>query len=468
MCARITGQYVRMVQVRVVAGRYRLAEPLGRGGFSEVWQAQDDVLGRAVAIKLFTAPASQPDVVARFEREARTVAGLQHPNIVAVFDAGIDDGVPYVVMERLAGPSLEGLLAERGPLPAGLALEYAGQAAAGLAAAHAAGVVHRDIKPANLVLDREGTLKIVDFGIARLAGAAQALTASGLTLGTPAYLSPEQAAGQQAGPRSDLYALGCVLYALLAGRPPFSGEHPAATAHQHLTAVPPAIRERRPDVPPVVDHLLAALLAKDPQDRPPDAAAVQQWLLHVRQAVPAAGPGATLTLPAAMPEWPAPPGRHFRSRRWPLAVAGAAVTALAVALAVLAVTHTGGAAPAVPPASSPPAAAPASPTQASPHPSATPHAPANPAEAVTAVQRAISKAQASGALQPQGASDLQKQLADISKSLGQGNPHDAGHKVGDLLHHLGDLSRNGQLSPRGLAILSPSVTGLARLLPQQS
>jgi serine/threonine protein kinase len=229
-------QYVRVTEAGLLAGRYRLVRSLGRGGFSEVWQAEDRVLGRAVAVKVFTGHAGQPDLVARFHREARTVAGLRHPNVVSVFDAGTDEGVPFVVMELLAGPSLDELLATRGPLPVEVALGYAEQAAAGLAAAHAAGVVHRDIKPANLVLDSDGTLKVVDFGIARLAEASSSLTATGVTFGTPAYLSPEQAAGQPAGPRSDLYALGCVLYALLTGAPPFSGEHPVATAHQHLNA----------------------------------------------------------------------------------------------------------------------------------------------------------------------------------------------------------------------------------------
>ncbi len=193
-----------------------------------------------------------------------TVAGLRHPNVVVVFDAGVDRDVPYVVMELLAGPSLDGLLALRGPLPAGLAVGYAEQAAAGLAGAHAAGVVHRDIKPGNLVLDSDGTLKVVDFGIASLAGASMSLTGSGVMLGTPAYLSPEQAAGRPAEPRSDLYALGCVLYALLTGGPPFTGDHPAATALQHLTAAAPPVLERRPGLPLVLGQLLAALLAKDP------------------------------------------------------------------------------------------------------------------------------------------------------------------------------------------------------------
>ena len=177
------------------------------------------------------------------------------------------------------------------------------QQSAGLAAAHDAGVVHRDIKPGNLVLDSDGTLKVVDFGIASLASASMSLTASGVTLGTPAYLSPEQAAGRPAEPRSDLYALGCVLYALLTGNPPFTGEHPVATAAQHLNAAAPPVHERRPDLPPVLDQLLAMLLAKNPEDRPPDAATVRRWLAEVRRTLPRAG---TIPIPVAGPEGSVP------------------------------------------------------------------------------------------------------------------------------------------------------------------
>ncbi len=471
----VAGQYVRVTQTRVLAGRYRLVKSLGRGGFSEVWQAEDSVLGRAVAVKVFTAPAGQPDLVARFHREARIVAGLRHPNVVVVFDAGVDQDVPYVVMELLAGPSLDGLLAMRGPLPVGLALGYAEQAAAGLAAAHAAGVVHRDIKPGNLVLDSDGTLKVVDFGIASLAGASTSLTATGVTFGTPAYLSPEQAAGRPAEPRSDLYSLGCVLYALLTGDPPFTGGHPVATAAQHLNATAPPAGERRPGLPPVIDQLLASLLAKNPEDRPPDAATVGGWLAQVRRglgpASPAPAPALTIPIPVAGPESSVPPHRPSRRRRWPLAMAG--VAAIAVLLATLALTHAGGGHPAQAQSQSrgpshPPAAKAVSRRQPAPHRRIRHHVPVTPAGAVDAVQRAIAKSETSGAIQPQAATDLQNQLSGISQSISQGNLEDAGHKVGDLLHHLADLTHNGQISARGLAMIGHPISELARLLPQQS
>jgi eukaryotic-like serine/threonine-protein kinase len=465
-----------IAEMRVLAGRYRLVTSLGRGGFSEVWQAEDSVLGRAVAVKVFTAPAGQADLVARFRREARTVAGLRHPNVVVVFDAGVDQDVPYVVMELLAGPSLDGLLALRGPLPAGLALGYAEQAAAGLAAAHAAGVVHRDIKPGNLVLDGDGTVKVVDFGIASMAWASMSLTASGVTLGTPAYLSPEQAAGRPAEPRSDLYALGCVLYALLTGSPPFTGDHPVATAAQHLNAAAPPVHDRRPGLPPVIGQLLATLLAKNPQDRPPDAATVRGWLAEVRRTLPPAAPALTIPIPVAGPESSVPPHRPPMRRRWLLATGGGAAVAVLLALAL---THVGGhpALAGSPASSRPPAtAAPSRPLatkavsrrQPAPHRHIRHHAPVTPAGAVDALRLAIAKSENSGVIQPSAATDLQNQLSDISQSISQGNLQDAGQKVGDLQHHLDDLTQNGQISARGLAMIGPPVSELARLLPQQS
>ncbi|HEY5986408.1 MAG TPA: serine/threonine-protein kinase, partial [Streptosporangiaceae bacterium] len=270
-----------MAKVWELADRYRLINPLGGGGFSEVWQAEDSVLGRNVAVKLCTPTPGQPDQVQRFYREARTLAGLRHPNVVVVYDAGMDGGTPFVVMELLPGPSLSGLLTSRGPLPVELALRYAEQAAAGLAAAHAAGVVHRDVKPGNLVLADDGTLKVVDFGIARLASDAVAVT--GVTFGTPGYVSPEQAAGRPAEPRSDLYALGCVLFTLLTGQPPVTADRPAGLSHQH--PAPPSVRRFRPEVPAAVDELIASLLAMDPARRPADAATVQAMLAEARSAL---------------------------------------------------------------------------------------------------------------------------------------------------------------------------------------
>ena len=317
-------------------------------------------------------------------------------------------------------------------------------------------VVHRDIKPGNLVLDSDGTLKVVDFGIASLASASMSLTASGVTLGTPAYLSPEQAAGRPAEPRSDLYALGCVLYALLTGNPPFTGDHPLATAAQHLNAAAPPVHERRLDLPPVLDQLLAMLLAKNPEDRPPDAATVGRWLAEVRRTLPRAG---TIPIPVAGPEGSMPLPGLPRWARWLLAIAGSAAVVL---LAVLALTRLGEhpAHAAFPASSRSRATAPSRPQAAksAPRHQATPrqrirhHAPVTPADAVDALRLAIVKSENSGAIQPPAATDLQNQLNGISQSISQGNLQDAGHKVSDLQHHIGDLAHHGQVSAASLAI----------------
>jgi tRNA A-37 threonylcarbamoyl transferase component Bud32 len=456
-----------VAQVWELADRYRLVSPLGGGGFSEVWQAEDAVLGRRVAVKLCTPAPAQPDQVQRFYREARTLAGLRHPNVVVVHDAGMDGGTPFVVMELLPGPSLSGLLASQGPLPVGLALRYAEQAAAGLAAAHDAGVVHRDIKPGNLVLADDGTLKVVDFGIARLASDAMSVTATGVTFGTPGYLSPEQAAGNPAEPRSDLYALGCVLFTLLTGQPPFTAEHPVAVAHQHLNTLAPSVRRFRPEVPAAVHQLIATLLAKDPAHRPADAATVRAMLAEARLAL---GPGGASprTVPiAAVWHEPAPPdGRPPRGagRRWLLAATAAAVLVLAVAAGLMLADGwhlVGGAGTPSTPAATQGASEPqpSSPAQPSHHRVTTP------AAALDAARLAIVRAENSGQIEPGAAADLQNRLNDIWVKIGQGNLSDAGHKAADLLQRVADLSRNGQISARGVTMLQWPLAHLARLLP---
>lgn len=268
------------VKVGAAVGRYRLQERLSRGGMGEVWRAYDLTLGRPVALKLLRAGLADPVDRERFLREARAAAQLNHPNIVAIFDVGEWEGCSYLVMELLEGRSLADVLAERGPLPVEDVRRYGAQAAAGLAAAHARGVVHRDIKPSNLMLASDGTLKLVDFGIARvLDEASSRLTATGTIVGTASYVAPEQARGLQADARTDLYALGCVLYQLLVGRTPFVGA-PTEVLYAHLYTEPEPLTDLRPDVPPDLVALVHGLLAKDPNDRPAEAGVVREALLE--------------------------------------------------------------------------------------------------------------------------------------------------------------------------------------------
>src|ERR671927_1111249 len=204
---------------RVVADRYRLERRLATGGMGEVWEARDLELDRLVALKLL-GPEADP---ARFQREAHAAAALSHPNVTQLFDYGAWEGRPYMVLEFLPGGTLEDRLREGRPLPDAETERIASEVSAGLAHAHARGLVHRDLKPANILFDAEQRAKIADFGIARIEGGNE-LTLAGTVLGTAAYLSPEQAAGQPATPASDVYSFGVILYRLLTGRPPFESE----------------------------------------------------------------------------------------------------------------------------------------------------------------------------------------------------------------------------------------------------
>ena len=254
-----------------LSGRYALQALLGSGGMGEVWRGVDEHLDRPVAVKVLRAHLADPELAGRFRREARIAARLQHPGITVVHDVGSDNGQLFIVMELLHGRDLAAMLAEA---PAGLPIDtvvpLAIQAAEALRAAHAGHVVHRDLKPANLFVLDGGLLKICDFGIAWAVDSTTHLTATGQAIGTPAYMSPEQCRGQQVDERSDLYSLGCVLYALLTGQPPFAEGQPLAIMLQHLNAAPAAPRTIRPDVPPELDRLVLDLLAKDPAGRPDD------------------------------------------------------------------------------------------------------------------------------------------------------------------------------------------------------
>ncbi|MFD9813249.1 protein kinase [Streptomyces sp. NPDC059080] len=253
-------------------GRYRLTHRLGRGGMAEVFAAEDVRLGRTVAVKLLRADlAEDPVSKARFTREAQSVAGLNHHAVVAVYDSGEDyvggSTVPYIVMELVEGRTIRDLLLNADAPPPDQGLIIVSGVLEALAYSHQHGIVHRDIKPANVIITHSGAVKVMDFGIARaLHGAQSTMTQTGMVMGTPQYLSPEQALGKTVDTRSDLYATGCLLYELLALRPPFTGETPLSVVYQHVQdmPVPPS---QVADVPPELDGLVMRSLAKDPDDR---------------------------------------------------------------------------------------------------------------------------------------------------------------------------------------------------------
>jgi eukaryotic-like serine/threonine-protein kinase len=264
----------------VLGGRYRLGERIAAGGQGEVWRAEDIGLGRPAAVKVLRGEyADNAEFRERFRREAQHAAGLSHPGIAQVFDysEGHDGAPPYLVMEYVDGESLSAAIARDAPLPPGRVLDIVIAVASALSAAHTAGVVHRDVKPGNLLLGRDGSVKITDFGIAR-AMDASSLTRTGTLMGTPLYLAPEQASGRPAAAASDLYALGVIAYELLTGRPPYEGPATAVVLAHRDTPLPPL----PPSVPSGLGDLVRALTAKDPAMRPHTAAAVVEWATRLR------------------------------------------------------------------------------------------------------------------------------------------------------------------------------------------
>ncbi|WP_206307911.1 serine/threonine-protein kinase [Streptomyces sp. A0958] len=298
----------------LVAGRYRLISAIGRGGMGEVWRATDEVLGRAVAVKLLLGEHADESATARFRLEAQTAARLSHPHLVAVFDFGAWEDRLFLVMELVEGRSLADLLLAQERLGPEQAARIAGQAAAGLAAAHRQGIVHRDIKPGNLMLDGEGTVKIGDFGIAQFVDdPSAALTTTGHIVGTSLYLAPERALGRTADAASDMYSLGCVIYQLLLGQPPFRSDTATATLYQHVDTPPVPLRQRGVDVSAAFDAYLLGLLAKQPEDRP-TAQQVADWFHSDAwrgraEALPLHRPAPAQTPPPAA-AYQAPPAPH--------------------------------------------------------------------------------------------------------------------------------------------------------------
>ncbi|MFD8705261.1 protein kinase [Kitasatospora sp. NPDC059648] len=279
---------------RALNGRYELVEMLGVGGMATVWRGIDRVLGRQVAVKVLNGGlADDPRFAERFSREAQHAAMLVHPRIVMVFDSGVDQDTPFIVMELVQGRSLAAVLVQQPNLPVERAVGIAAAVCEALAVAHGAGLVHRDIKPGNIMITDDGGVKVVDFGIAR-AGSSSNLTQTASVLGTAAYLSPEQATASALDGRTDLYAVGCVLTEMLTGETPFTAESPVAIAFKHVSEQPQPPSARRPGLPPALDAVVLRLLAKDPAHRPADATAARAELLSTVPGLAVGDPTAEL------------------------------------------------------------------------------------------------------------------------------------------------------------------------------
>ena len=319
---------------RILGGRYRLDRELARGGMATVWIGEDPLLSRRVAVKLLLPELAVDDALrVRFRNEAIAAAKLTHPGIVATYDTGDDDGTAYIVMELVEGKTLRHLIDERGRLPVHEAVDISSQVADALEHAHRQGLVHRDIKPANVLVQTDGRVKVTDFGIAKAAGGDD-LTRTGTVVGTARYLAPEQVNGHTVDGRADVYALGLILYEMLAGRAPFGGDSDMATAVARLTNAPEPIRAARPEVSRPLEDVLARSLARDPEYRYQSAQALKDALAPGldmaptgplappvpprRPSPPPSGPSPTQVAPSPprpAPQHPAPAAR--RGRRWP-------------------------------------------------------------------------------------------------------------------------------------------------------
>ncbi|MGQ0520480.1 MAG: protein kinase domain-containing protein [Actinomycetota bacterium] len=331
---------------RVLVGRYRPVRLIARGGMAEVWEAHDDVLARSVAVKVLHAHlAADAAFVERFRREAIAAARLAHPSIVATFDAGTDGDLAFIVMELVRGRTLREEITASGTLPPAVAVPIAAEVADALEHAHQEGLVHRDVKPANILLsEHEGQtapllrVKVADFGIAKVRPNSNAtvadLTQTGAVVGTARYLSPEQVQGGTPDARSDVYALGVVLYEMLCGRPPFQAETELATALLHVRQAPPSLRQLDREVPGPLEAIVLRALAKDPDDRYRSAAALRDALRSVDLEKDDAVPLVVRdpTPPSGMPALPRRPVRSWA----PLGVLGALALAAIAVVAVLA------------------------------------------------------------------------------------------------------------------------------------
>ena len=443
---------------RVLGGRYELGPLLGTGGMASVFEGTDRVLERRVAVKvLHPQIARDPSYVERFRREATIAATLSHPGVVWVFDTGEDQGVRFIVMEHVEGHTLAAEIAREGALAPERTAAIGAAVCDALAAAHARGLVHRDVKPGNIMLDAGGRVKVMDFGIAR-ADSADTLTKTAMVMGTAAYLSPEQARGERADARSDLYSLGCVLHAMLTGEPPFSGDSAVAVAGRHLNEDPlPPSRSRR-GVPPALDAVVLRALAKDPADRFPDARAMRAALV---EAAGDASPTGEATVPPTLP-LPAA-GRPTPAHRPDLrrAMRVAAVVGLLLGLVALGYALTSGGEERPGRVTAPPDRPPASiEPEPTTEPSPTPTAP--PAEtALAGLDQLLAAAVASGQIEEKAADRVGDHAHKGFERSQEGDPDKAIDEVEKAAQELSKASEKGEVNADAAAVIGAA---LARLI----
>jgi serine/threonine protein kinase len=460
------------IEGRVLADRYAVGELLGRGGMAEVYLATDRVLDRPVAFKVLGGwLANDGTFVARFRREALAAARISHPNLVAVFDAGSEDGVHYIVMEHVPGETLADVLRKEGRLHPNRASSIAASVADALGVAHAARIVHRDVKPANVMLTPGGRTKLMDLGIARDIDG-ESITHASSILGTAGYLSPEQARGDPVDHRSDIYSLGCVLYEMLTGRQPFEAQDPLAMAYKHVheTPVPPTSLE--PSIPPALEAVTLRAMEKEPAARYQNveemASALDDRTAPVpplTTTTPMPPVPATAPLPMAHPDTLARRADRVRRRR-PLVplLLGLAALALLGGLAYALFGNDPPAGRAGPSDSPSPSVSPSR----SPSPSPTP-APVDPVQgAVAALQAVVAQGVSGGTISDKAAREIQKGLDEALHEFAGGDTEKAIEKLGDLEGKVDELVDQDEIAHSEEQKLDKAIEDLAALMFQAS
>jgi serine/threonine protein kinase len=438
------------IEGRVLADRYAVGELLGRGGMAEVYLATDRVLDRPVAVKVLGGwLAHDGTFVERFRREALASARISHPNLVAVFDAGSEDGVHYIVMEHVRGETLADVLRRDGRLEPNRATRIATSVADALGVAHAAGIVHRDVKPANVMLTPDGRTKLTDLGIARgIEG--ESITRASSILGTAGYVSPEQARGDRVDHRSDIYSLGCVLYEMLTGRQPFEADNPVAVAFKHVHEAPLPPTSLEASIPPALEAVVLRAMEKDPASRFPSVAnmtsALNDRTAPVRpfedtRPLPVAGtttPTPTEALPRRADR---PPPRRRNVLLLLLLVALALIAALAFA------AFDSDPRPAATQRRSP-SATPSTPAPTTPPPTtqAPPPSPDSVEAAAAALDALVAEGLADGTISEKAAEEIGKRLEDALDKFREGDTEQAVDKLDDIVKEVEKAVDEGEIA----------------------
>ena len=421
----------------------------------EVYAATDLILQREVAVKRLHSVATEggPET-ARFYREAQALARINDPSVVSVFDVQVQDGHPCIVMELVDAPTLRAVLETEGALTPSRAVAIAGSVASALAAVHAKGIVHRDVKPSNIFVTPSGQVKLADFGIARLASAAT-LTAVGEVLGSPTYLAPERVAAGEADHRSDLYSLGCVLFEMLVGRPPFEATDAMAITYQHVHAAPPRVDQLDPSIAAALATLVARLLAKDPADRPQSAHELIRELRSIDLRPSEGGSTAVLAGRAAR----SAPGR---SMRWvPWVVVGGLVLASLIGVALFAGTDPGATPQAGPSPTVGGLVATSTQSSSSPSPSETASPPApSPEDAAVALLALVEQAADDELISDDLAEEIEEKVDEAFEELEEGDGEKALDELAKLSEDIQEAVEHEEISQEAATELVVAVQAL--------